>query len=142
MDSLTTTITIKRPAEEIYRWLTDFSNHKQIMPNLVEAEVTSSGPIGVGTTYRYVTEVMGCRFPSTGEVTACEPNRLLGQKNHNGPAPVETIYQFQPDQNTTEIIVTMKSAIGSFPKAGGFVKQQLKKSLEEQNARLKQILER
>jgi uncharacterized protein YndB with AHSA1/START domain len=141
METLTTAITINRPVEEIYSWLTDFANHRQWQPNLVEAEITSPGPLGVGATYRYVSEVMGRRFPSTGEITAYEPNRVWGQKSHGGPAPVETIYQFEPGQSSTKIIVTMKATIGSFPSAGSFVKQQLKNSLDEQNTRLKQIME-
>ena len=141
MDTLTTTISINRPVEIIFSWLTDFSNHMQWQPNLVEAEVTSPGPLDVGATYRYVTEVMGRRFPSTGEITAYELNRIWGQKSFGGPAPVETIYQFEPDKSCTTITVTMKASTGGFPNAGGFVKQQLIKSLDEQNARLKQILE-
>jgi uncharacterized protein YndB with AHSA1/START domain len=141
MDTLTTTITINCPVDEIFNWLTDFANHKQWQPNLVEAEVTSPGPLGVGATYRYVSEVMGRRFPSTGEVTAYEPNRVWGQKSHDGPAPVETIYQFEPGESSTKLTVTMITVMGGFPSAGSFVKGQLKKSLEEQNERLKQIME-
>ncbi len=141
MDTLTSTITINRPVEEIFNWLTNFANHTQWQPNLVEAVGTSPGPVGVGTTYRYVADVMGRKFPSTGEVTAYEPNRVWGQKSHGGPAPVETTYQFEAAGSNTKITVTMKATMGGFPGAGGFVKQQLKKSLDEQNARLKQILE-
>ena len=141
MDTLTTTITIKRPAEEIFGWLTNFSNHTQWQPNLVEAVGTSPGPVGVGTTYRYVAEVMGRKFPSTGEVTAYEPNRIWGQKGHGGPVPVEMIYQFEAAGSNTKITVTMNAPMGGYPGTGGFVKQQLKKSLDEQNVRLKQILE-
>ena len=141
MEALTSTITINRPVEEVFNWLTDFSNHTQWQLNLVEAIVTSSGPVRLGSTYRYVAEVMGRKFPSTGEVTAYETNRVWGQKSHDGPAPVETIYQFESAGSNTQITVILKAVIGSFPGAGGFVRRQLKNSLDEQNARLKQILE-
>ena len=141
MEAMITAITINRPVEEIFSWLTEFANHPQWQPNLVEAQVTSPGPLRVGATYRYVSEVMGRRFPSTGEVTAYEPDRIWGQRSHDGPVPVETIYQFEPDQSSTKITVTLKADIGSFPNGGGFVKGQLIKNLDEQNARLKQILE-
>ena len=44
-------------------------------------------------------------------------------------------------QSGTKITVTMTASAGSFPNVGSFVKEQLIKSLEEQNARLKEILE-
>jgi hypothetical protein len=141
MDTLTTVITINCPVETIFNWFTNFNNHLQWQPNLVEAEITSPGPLGIGATYRYVSEAMGRSFPSTGEITAYELNRVWGQKSHAGPAPVETIYEFQPDQDSTKITVTMKVSMGIFPNAGNFVKQQLLKSVKEQNERLKQILE-
>jgi uncharacterized membrane protein len=141
MDTLTTAITINRPAEEIFGWLSDFANHIQWQPNLVEAQVTSPGPLGVGARYRYVSEVMGRRYPSTGEITAYEPNHIWAQRSLDGPAPVEIIYKFEPGQRSTKISVTIKTPTGGFPNAGDYVKRQLMKSLEEQNARLKQILE-
>jgi len=141
LETITSTITINRPVKDIFNWLIDFANHVQWQPNLIEAVVTSSGPVGLGSTYRYVTEVLGNKFPLTGEVTAYELNRIWGQKSHGGSAPVETVYQFESEGNNTQITVTMSAAIGSLPSAGGFVKQQLKRSLDEQNARLKQILE-
>ena len=141
METLTTSIIIDRPVEDAFSWITNFANHTEWQPNLIEAVGTSPGPVGIGATYRYVAEVMGRKFPSSGEVTAYEPNRLWGQKSHGGPAPVETIYQFEPTGNRTKITVTIKATNGGFPGAGSFVKQQLKKSLDEQNTRLKQILE-
>lgn len=141
MDNMTTAIIINRPVEVIFSWLTDFRNHMQWQPNLVEAEITSPEPFGIGTTYRYVSKVMGCRFASSGEITAYEPNRVWGQKSHDGSAPVETIYELKPCQNGTKVIVTIKPSISGFPIAGSFVREQLIKSIEEQNIRLKQILE-
>ena len=141
LDTITSIILINRPVEEVFAWLIDFANHTQWQPNLIEAAITSSAPVRLGSTYRYVTEVMGHKFPSTGEVMAYESNRVWGQKSHDGSAPVETIYQFESAGSNTQITVTMKAANGSFPGAGGFVRQQLKKSLDEQNARLKKILE-
>jgi hypothetical protein len=44
-------VTIDRPLDRVWRFMTDFSNYPKIRPTFVEMKQTSSGSVGVGTTF-------------------------------------------------------------------------------------------
>jgi uncharacterized protein YndB with AHSA1/START domain len=47
-----TSITIQAPLEKVYAYLVDFRRHPEWAQNLSKVQQTSSGPMGVGTTFR------------------------------------------------------------------------------------------
>lgn len=50
MKHVEASITINRPIAEVFAFVTDFSKATQYQPGIIEARVTSSGSVGVGTT--------------------------------------------------------------------------------------------
>jgi uncharacterized protein YndB with AHSA1/START domain len=68
--SVATSSVIDRPVEEVWRFITDFGNAGQWLL-WKEPEKTSAGPVGLGTTYRYLTR----RGAYEGRVSEWEPNR-------------------------------------------------------------------
>jgi len=62
MVNLEASIVINRPLEEVFAELADLENNKKWRSGTVEAEKTSAGPIGVGTTYRMINGAFGRRM--------------------------------------------------------------------------------
>ncbi len=70
--------TIKRPVEEVFAVLSDFSKGPEWSSSAVEpAKKTSDGPIGVGTTWHAFGKTAGRRFESDVEYTQFEVNRKI-----------------------------------------------------------------
>jgi uncharacterized protein YndB with AHSA1/START domain len=89
-------VTIQRPVEEVFAYVTDTSNDPAWHTDVLEARKTSEGPIGLGTTWH-------SRFkPSMGvsegdmEVVAFEPNRKEVLRGVVGPMEPTLTYLFEP----------------------------------------------
>lgn len=78
MTTISKSVFVARPADEVFAYLADFSNTAEWDPGVVEAHRTSSGPVGFGSTFDLVTLFRGRRVPVSYEVTAYEPsNRVV-----------------------------------------------------------------
>ncbi|RPI23373.1 MAG: hypothetical protein EHM70_22600 [Chloroflexota bacterium] len=143
MATLSGTTLINKPVDMVFSFITNAENHKAWQPMLKEAKVTPPGPIGVGSTYIYTTEVMGRRIETKMQVSRFEQNCLWAFKTIGVPQPVETVYAFQPEANATRLTITMEVPAGAYPAAAeAMIKQQMQKSLEDQGKQLKSILEK
>lgn len=141
MATVTSSITINKPVDEIFAYVINVENHKTWHESLLEATVTPDGPIGVGSTYHYVSDVMGNRMESQMQVSAFEENKTWGVTTTGVPTPVETVYSFEAVGDTTNLTISMELA-GGFPAAAeATVKAQMQKSLDEQGNRMKQAVE-
>ena len=69
-------ITIERPIEIVWKFMTDFENYPRWHKGMVEAKKTSEGPMGVGTTVEVVAELLG-RHKMKLMITDYEPNRRI-----------------------------------------------------------------
>jgi len=67
------TITIHRPVEEVFAYISDVQHSPQYISGQREAHKTSTGPMGVGTTF--ATSGKFVRRATMCEVTEFEPNR-------------------------------------------------------------------
>ena len=94
-------VTINRPIEEVFAYVTDTSNDPAWHTDALEARKTSEGPIGMGTVWHV-------RFkPAMGvsegdmEVVAFEPNRMEVQRGVIGPMQPTLTYVFEPADGGT-----------------------------------------
>src|SRR5207244_10614175 len=69
------TITIHRPVEEVFAYISDVQHSPQYISGQREAHKTSTGPMGVGTTF--ATSGKFVRRATTCEVTEFEADRRL-----------------------------------------------------------------
>ena len=76
------TITIHRPVEEVFAYISDVQHSPQYISGQAEAHKTSTGPMGVGTTFATLGKFV--RRATTCEVTEFEPNRRLSWKAMSG----------------------------------------------------------
>ena len=142
MASVTSTVAINQPVEKVFAYVITVENHKAWQAGLKEATVSPNGPIAVGSTYHYTTEVMGRKIQSQMQVSAFEANKKWSVKTVGVPTPVETVYTFEGAGNTSKMTISMELS-GGYPKAAeGMVKQQMQKNLDEQCHRIKQLVEK
>jgi uncharacterized protein YndB with AHSA1/START domain len=141
MTTVTASITINRPVDKVFDYVVNVENHKAWQAGILDATVTPVGPIGVGSTYHYTTEVMGRRMETHLEVTAYEENKKWGVKTTGVPQSIETIYLFETVDNNTKLTISMELAGGYPAAAEAMVQQQTQKNFEEQCNRIKQLVE-
>ncbi len=135
-------ITIGRPVQEVFAYVTDVANLAKWNEQAGQGEQTSQGPVGVGTTYRGSSDFMGRSMEWTSEVTAYEPNRKIAQKLDMGAAVMEMTWLVEPVEGGTKFTIVTEGEMGGLAKlAGPLMDRTMKKQVESNLARLKSLLE-
>ena len=110
----TCSIEIGRPIEAVFDYTLNKISEWSIV--VVEDEVTSDGPVGVGTTFRTVTEERGNRMEFDGKVTKHEPHTTHSVTMKGKSFDLEVDYTFEDLNGSTRI--TQHSRVN----AKGFLK--------------------
>jgi hypothetical protein len=110
----TCSIEIGRPIEAVFDYTLNEISEWSIV--VVEDEVTSDGPVGVGTTFRTVTEERGDRMEFDGKVTKHEPHTAHSVTMKGKSFDLEVDYTFEDLNGSTRI--TQHSRVN----AKGFLK--------------------
>jgi uncharacterized protein YndB with AHSA1/START domain len=127
--------TIKRPVEDVFAVLSDFSNGSKWSSGEPEPAVkTSDGPIGVGTTWHSVSKIIGRRFESDIEFTEFEPDRKIVFTTTKPIAMTATV-MLEPVAGGTRVSQTIQAEPGGFfrlaePLAVTMAKRQLQNDLD------------
>jgi uncharacterized protein YndB with AHSA1/START domain len=141
MARMEASVVINRPVEEVFAYVIDINNWSQWM-GFSGAEQTSEGPVGVGTTFKGVSEFMGRREEWTSEVTGYEPNRKVGMDMIWGPMSMDETLTFEPVEGGTRYTQVGEGETGGvFKVAGPILNRMMKKQLEDSLAKLKEILD-
>jgi uncharacterized membrane protein len=94
---------INRPIEDVFAVLSKVENNPKWSSAALEAEQTSAGPIGVGTTLRFVGRFLGRRVESRSVVTQFESNRQFGWQSSAGPFPMQGSLTFERVNGGTRV---------------------------------------
>jgi len=97
------TITIHRPVEEVFAYVSEIEHRPDYMSSQREAHKTSSGPMGIGSTF--ATSGTFPRRGATFEVTDYELNQRLAWSAKSG-AEATTTWAFQPSGPSTRVTFT------------------------------------
>jgi len=142
MAKVEVSVVINRPIEEVFALAGNVENNAQWQSGVLEAKVTSEGPMGVGTTYRYVSQLLGRRIETDGEITEYEPNRKYSFKSTSGPFPIEGVFTFEAADGGTKVTLTVKADVGGFFKmAEPLVARMINRQFETDVNTLKDVLE-
>src|SRR4030042_5850636 len=87
---------IKRPADKVFAYTTDAKSWSKWQSIIPEAEQTSQGPVGVGTTFKGISRMMGRSMKWTATATEYEPNRKFGKNITSGGIIIEDHLTFNP----------------------------------------------
>ena len=135
-------IVIKRPVEEVFAYLTDTTNWSRWNEAVGNVVQTPPGPMGLGTTLRGASEVMGRIMGWSGEIVEYELNKKVAQKMRVGPAEISAGWVFEPVEGGTRLTMRAEAdSSGPMRIAGGLMDRLVKKQVEENLARLKAVLE-
>lgn len=139
MINIEKSIVIDKPVEAVFAFVTDGSKAPSWQGGLEAVEGQANK---VGEQYTEVRKFMGKEMRSVMEITTFEPNARWAAKVLKGPVPYEVSVQFEPQDGSTRLTTRVNGEpTGFFKVAEGMFKSQLDKSLEEDNNRLKKILE-
>jgi uncharacterized protein YndB with AHSA1/START domain len=136
-------VTIDRPIEEVWRFMSDFSNTPKWSPDIVEMTQTSPGPLGVGTT-------LLIRHPKqslAGRVTEFEPDRSFVFEVTSGPARGTRVgYSMERIERNTRLVYSFDFKLEGFyrlfgPFVTGRATRQGQTEAEANVSNVKRILE-
>jgi uncharacterized membrane protein len=142
MTKLEHSVIINRPVEEVFEFMTNPENEKKYRTDLLEMEVTSEGPMGVGSTTREVAQFLGRKIETTGEVTEHVKNKVVATKSTSGPIPFTFRTRFEPVEEGTKVTMEFEGEIGGFFKmAESLVVKMGMKQIEKDFSKVKDLLE-
>lgn len=143
MPRIQTSITINRPIEQVFAFVTDFGKAVQWQPGIVEAKMTSTGPAGMGSTYKWVQQIVGQKMDTTGQVTAWNPPNGYDWKSLSGPFPMTGGVKLQAEGNGTLVTQFADAEPGGFFKlAEGMLMKQIEGQFSQGLKNLKELLEK
>jgi uncharacterized protein YndB with AHSA1/START domain len=107
MSTFQNTVTIARPAEEVFAFLADFGNIPAWNYAIARTVQTSPGPAGVGATYRQ-TRTVPRRSEEGFEVTDFASPSRLAVHGQIGPFTASLSYLLEPTAGGTRLTNTVE----------------------------------
>jgi carbon monoxide dehydrogenase subunit G len=139
---LSTHLIIKRPVEEVFAFLSNRENDPLWESQTVEVVKTSDGPIGPGTTWRQVAQILGQRMVGEIVFAEYEENRKITTKSQSGSIPVEARMTFAPAEGGTRLDVTIQVRLGGIlGLAEPLVARTFQRQMGSSFGRLKELLD-
>ncbi|WP_228552111.1 SRPBCC family protein, partial [Mumia zhuanghuii] len=105
MVAVSRTLTVAKPLDEVFSYLSDFTSTEQWDPGTVET-TRLSGDGGLGTRYRNVSKFLGKRVELTYETTRLEPDAVFEVTGRNDSVTTKDEILFASTPAGTEIRYT------------------------------------
>lgn len=135
-------ITINRPADKVFAYLSNPEKNPIWQGGMKEAIITSDGPLGVGSTYTQIASFLGRRIESNFEIVAYEPGRMIKGKTTASSFPIEFTRAVEPSGEATQVHALIEGEAGGFFKLfGPLLNWIVRRSIKGDYANLKRILE-
>jgi len=135
--------TISRPIAEVFDYWANPDNIPAWQSGVVSYRRTSTGPVGVGTTYAITRKAIGMKQETSGAYTAFEQDRQFAEAITAGPAKytIETVFTAVGD--CTQVDVETKIDLGRLlGRLGAKAAQRpIRKQAEQDHAKVKAIIE-
>jgi len=110
MPSAQGSVTINRPVGDVFAFVANGENARQYRPGVMDVQHVSGE--GVGAIYRQgVKGPGGRRIPADYEVTAFEPNRLIGFHAIAGPVRPSGEYRFEANGDQTTVTFSLEAGV-------------------------------
>ena len=146
MATLETSVNIKKPAEQVFEFITNLDNQKKLSSYITGIE--TSGPVQLGTKYKIETTSMGHKNVTNNEVIAFEPNKKLGVKTFAAPpaSDVTNTYLLDQDGDGTKLTLQLDAVLtpAGMPNVPGMedmMKKQMIAGLEATLNTMKKLIE-
>jgi uncharacterized membrane protein len=137
-----TSVVIDCPIEEVFVYSTDPENTPEWQTGLLESRVTSSGPIGAGSTIRDVRVFMGRQAESTVQVIVYEPNKEFTLKIESGEIRFKARHLYESIGDSTKVtFIAEGKPKGFFKHAARLIARKMQQQFESDFLKLKHVLE-
>jgi hypothetical protein len=134
-------VEIKHPVDKAFAYTTDAKSWPKWQP-FPEAEQTSPGPMGVGSTTKGTIHMMSLSMKWTAKVTQYEPARKFGKNIKSGPITTEQHNTYESIGLGTKFTIMYDMKVGGLMKPfSPLVISSMRKALKKALNRLKDILE-
>jgi uncharacterized membrane protein len=132
------TITIDRPIDEVFEFLSDFENIPKWNYYVLAVRKLSEGPTGTGTTYHQVRKTDQQDF----RIIEFEPNHTIAVKTLPQSSPgFERRFSLYEEGGTTRIRDRWKLDTGTPALLEGVARRRVKSAVSENLTKLKQLLQ-
>jgi carbon monoxide dehydrogenase subunit G len=146
MATIETSVSISKPVEKVFEFITNLDNQKKLSSYVTGVEV--SGPVKLGTKYVIETTSMGNVIKTNNEVVSFEPNKKFGVKTFASPpaSDVTNTYILEKDGSGTKLILQMDAVLvpagmPSMPGMEDMMKTQMKAGLDATMTAMKNAIE-
>ena len=139
---VTATTTIGAPRDRVASYVVDNRNDPAWIGGISESELLGNPPMVVGSHVRRVASFMGKRIEYVNEVTRLDPGTVLEMRSVKSPFPMRITYAFQDAGGGTQTSVRVQGDPSALYRlAGPLLTRQVKKNVQADLERLKDILE-
>ena len=142
--STTMTVSIDRPAEDVFAVLSDIGNTPRWSSNTIEETLLTPGPLGKGSRRRALIKgPFGRTVQNEAEMVEFEPNRRMVVEILDAPVPVRIVIVFTPTEGATRLDWTgILSPRGILAPAAGLMARYYRMAFEKDLRNLKALMER
>ena len=142
MTTITQSVTVNRPVEEVWGFISNFENTTRWSRGVLEASQTSQGPLGVGSTLQTVVKAFGRRRTASYLVTEYEPNHAFAFKVTSGPMTSRARFSVEPAGAGTRLTASGEAeATGPYKLLAPILVRTLKRHSQDDLTNAKRILE-
>jgi len=135
-------ITINRPVEEVFAYATDIKNWPKWHETIVEAEQTSVGELGVGTTFKAKAHMEGQTMEFTGKMTEYDPYKRSGKIMDYGNFVIDDTLMFDPATGGTRFTMAYDVKVRGIAKLmSSRINSGVNEELKQAVSKLKTVLE-
>ncbi len=96
-------ITIARPAKEVFDFILDGTNSLHWRPLVIDVKLLPGKPLGIGAIFKQGLKGPGGRIDGDYEIVECKPNELIMFQVVAGPARPTGTYLFKPIDGSTKV---------------------------------------
>jgi uncharacterized protein YndB with AHSA1/START domain len=135
-------VIIKCPADKVFAYTTEAKSWPKWHGTMPEAEQTSQGQVGVGTTFKGKNRMMGQTSKWTAKVTEYDPYKRWGKIIDSGSVIIDDKLIFDPTEGGTKFTMVYDVKVGGFLKLlSSMIINSMRKQLKLDLINLKSILE-
>jgi uncharacterized membrane protein len=138
-------IEIDRPPEQVFAYLDELDKHSEWQDGLISSRIVTEGPVGVGTRVADTRQVPGGPREMTYEITEHDPPRKSAWRGLDGPVRPSGSVVVEPIDDGTRSRISLELDLqghGIGVLFAPFARMQARKQVPQDQAKLKEILER
>jgi uncharacterized membrane protein len=142
MFTVTESITIARPVDEVFAFLADGRNRAKWDTSVISEELTSPPPLGVGSTLHTRMRVMSREVEFDWRVTRFDSPRRMAIESTAGMLPTSFLLEFTDAGEATGVVATVAGEPRGMLRLGEpMIAESVRATLATGLARAKRLLE-